>query len=45
VASQPAARPAPAPQPRPMNPPQRTAPNFANTDDLDIPPFLRNRRK
>ncbi len=45
VASQPAARPAPAPQPRPMNPLQRTAPNFANTDDLDIPPFLRNRRK
>ena len=39
---QPAQRPAPQP---PTQPQQRPAPSFSNTDDLDIPPFLRNRRK
>ena len=39
---QPAPRPAPQP---PTQPQQRPAPSFSNTDDLDIPPFLRNRRK
>jgi len=34
----------PAPQ-TPPQPQQRPAPSFSNTDDLDIPPFLRNRRK
>ena len=34
----------PAQQPQPQQPP-RPAPSFSNTDDLDIPPFLRNRRK
>ena len=29
----------------PPQPQQRPAPSFSNTDDLDIPPFLRNRRK
>ena len=34
---------APARQPQPQ--PQPRTPTFTNTDDLDIPPFLRNRKK
>ena len=38
------AAPAPAQPSRPAQPP-RVAPNFASGDDLDIPPFLRNRNR
>jgi cell division protein FtsZ len=34
----------PAPQP-PAQPQPRVAPNFTSSDDLDIPPFLRNRNR
>jgi cell division protein FtsZ len=44
VQQRPAAPQPPQPQ-RPTPQPPRPAPNFSNTDDLDIPPFLRNRRK
>jgi cell division protein FtsZ len=37
---QPAAQPRQAPQPQP-----RAMPNFSSGDDLDIPPFLRNRNR
>jgi cell division protein FtsZ len=30
---------------RPVQPPPRVAPNFTSGDDLDIPPFLRNRKR
>jgi cell division protein FtsZ len=30
---------------QPQRPPLRATPNFGNGEDLDIPPFLRNRRK
>ena len=39
------ATPAPAQPSRPVQPPPRVAPNFASGDDLDIPPFLRNRKR
>jgi cell division protein FtsZ len=32
-------------QQRPTPPPQPRTPSFSNTDDLDIPPFLRNRKR
>ena len=45
----PAQRQAPQPQPATVQPqPQsqpRVAPSFNNGDDLDIPPFLRNRNR
>jgi cell division protein FtsZ len=37
--------PAPAQPSRPVQPSPRVAPNFASGDDLDIPPFLRNRKR
>jgi cell division protein FtsZ len=37
--------PAPAQPSRPAQPQPRVAPNFASGDDLDIPPFLRNRKR
>jgi cell division protein FtsZ len=37
--------PAPAQPSRPVQSPPRVAPNFASGDDLDIPPFLRNRKR
>lgn len=41
-------QPTPAPQPTPQRAqppqPQRPAPNFGNMEDLDVPPFLRNRK-
>ncbi|GAC1385714.1 MAG: cell division protein FtsZ [Herpetosiphon sp.] len=40
------AQPQPQRQPAPVTPAQRPQPTFNNmSDDLDIPPFLRNRRK
>jgi cell division protein FtsZ len=33
------------PAQRPVQPQPRVAPNFNSTDDLDIPPFLRNRKR
>jgi cell division protein FtsZ len=39
------ANPAPAQPSRPVKSPPRAAPNFASGDDLDIPPFLRNRKR
>src|SRR5262245_38669452 len=39
------AAPAPVQQSRPPQPQPRVAPNFASGDDLDIPPFLRNRKR
>ncbi len=33
------------PQPQPQPQPTRSMPNFGNSDDLDIPPFLRNRNR
>ena len=51
----PIAQPAPVPaaqqpaqsprQPSPVQPPPRTMPSFPSGDDLDIPPFLRNRNR
>ncbi len=41
-------QPVPAPQPErqtPQQPPLRSGGNFGNGEDLDIPPFLRNRRR
>ncbi|NTU81088.1 MAG: cell division protein FtsZ, partial [Chloroflexales bacterium] len=40
--TQPVQRPAPQPQPQPQ---PRVAPSFNSGDDLDIPPFLRNRNR
>ena len=40
AAQQPAQRPAAQPQPQ-----QRAMPSFSSSDDLDIPPFLRNRNR
>jgi cell division protein FtsZ len=37
--------PPPAQPSRPVQPPPRVAPSFASGDDLDIPPFLRNRKR
>ncbi len=41
------AQPQPQPQPQPPRQPQpsRAMPNFGSSDDLDIPPFLRNRNR
>jgi cell division protein FtsZ len=39
------AAPPPSQPSRPVQPPPRVAPNFASGDDLDIPPFLRNRKR
>jgi len=42
----PAAQPQPAqPQRTPVQPAPRATPSFSSTDDLDIPPFLRNRNR
>ncbi len=41
-AAQPVQRPTPQPQPQPQ---PRVAPSFSSGDDLDIPPFLRNRNR
>jgi cell division protein FtsZ len=41
----PAVNQAPQPAPRPAQPQPRVAPNFASGDDLEIPPFLRNRKR
>jgi cell division protein FtsZ len=40
--AQPVQRPTAQPQPQPQ---PRVAPTFNNADDLDIPPFLRNRNR
>jgi cell division protein FtsZ len=50
VPQRPAANPAQQPAQRPANPPanqapQRAMPTFNSSDDLDIPPFLRNRNR
>jgi cell division protein FtsZ len=47
AATQPQPQPVPAQaQPRPLQqPPQRSGGNFGSSDDLDIPPFLRNRNR
>jgi len=42
----PAAQPQPAqPQRTPVQPAPRATPSFSSSDDLDIPPFLRNRKR
>ncbi len=44
--AQPQPQPAPAPrQPQPQPQPSRAMPNFGDGEDLDIPPFLRNRNR
>jgi cell division protein FtsZ len=41
----PAAQPQSPPQRQPAQPQPRTMPSFSSSDDLDIPPFLRNRNR